>query len=42
MDVMKYQPTFDINDSGNFKFDIYTQNFFFQVFKVLSNLETIN
>ena len=41
MDVMKYQPTFEFNDSGNYKFDLYTQNFFFSVFKVFSNFETI-
>lgn len=41
MDVMKYQPTFEPSDSNNYKFDLYCQNFFFTVYRVLSTYDTI-
>jgi hypothetical protein len=36
MDVMRFIPMFDQTDMYNYRVDYYAQNFFFQVYRVLS------
>jgi hypothetical protein len=42
MDVMKYLPLNDPNDSPSYKFDYYAQNFFFSIYRNLSKFDLIN
>lgn len=41
MDVMKFLPTFDQTDSYNYKIDYYVQNYFFQIYRLVSLFDQV-
>lgn len=42
MDVMRFIPMFDQTDMYNYRADYYAQNFFFQVYKVMSSFDMVH
>jgi hypothetical protein len=42
MDVMRFIPIHDQTDMYNYRVDYYAQNFFFQVYKVMSNFDLVH
>ena len=42
MDVMRFIPMFDQTDMYNYRVDYYAQNFFFQVYRIISTFDLIN
>jgi|JI6StandDraft_1071083.scaffolds.fasta_scaffold02311_7 hypothetical protein len=41
LDIMRFQPSFELNESINYRFDLFAQNFFLAVFSRLNDGEVV-
>lgn len=41
LDIMRFQPGFEVNETINYRFDLYAQNFFLAVFARLNDGEVV-